>query len=266
MSAKVTIWAWSQADKIGDATTLLVLLGMADIVRDHGRYYGTQQTIADKIQMTVRTVRRSINALAEAGVVSVTPRPGRTDMIQLSLSPVTIFPNGPEEIDPWDEDGERTPDFHDKTPDNEALTPDSLSPDPGNLPKKDNPKTRADAVDLFGQEAKPPPAPSNEPPPGAFELFWREYPRKTAIGAARASFIKAWPKIPDPTVDPRSPLQPAPGFEKCLTLMRAIDAQKAGWTDPKFIPHASTWLNQERWADEVGGSPSRRPTGVDDWQ
>lgn len=122
-------------------------------------------------------------------------------------------------------------------------------------------------TDLFGEEAETtPPAPSNEPPPGAFELFWREYPRKTAIGAARASFIKAWPKIPDPKVDPRSPLQPAPGFEKCLTLMRAIDAQKGGWTDPKFIPHASTWLNQERWADEVGGSPSRRPTGVDDWQ
>ena len=76
------------------------------------------------------------------------------------------------------------------------------------------------------------------PRESAFEAFWRAYPRKTAKGEAR----KAWAK-----------LDPVGGLLD--TIMAAVEAQKNSrqWLADggRFIPHASTWLNQARWEDEV---------------
>lgn len=69
-------------------------------------------------------------------------------------------------------------------------------------------------------------------PLAEFDRFWDIYPRKTAKGAAE----KAWEKACGLT-DP----------EKIIAA-----AERATWpTDPQFIPHASTWLNQKRWLDEA---------------
>lgn len=64
----------------------------------------------------------------------------------------------------------------------------------------------------------------------AFELFWRDYPRKIGKGAARTAFQKAIKKA-DPEV--------------ILKTLRGYTFP----TDMQFIPHAATWLNQERWED-----------------
>jgi hypothetical protein len=67
-----------------------------------------------------------------------------------------------------------------------------------------------------------------------FEPFWARYPRKVN----RASAVKAWQKL--------SP-------ESRQTATTAIEAHAAKWradrTEEKFIPHASTWLNQQRYMD-----------------
>jgi len=68
-----------------------------------------------------------------------------------------------------------------------------------------------------------------------FSAFWLSYPRKVGKGAARKSFDRSIAKIDGP--DP-------PG-----TLMAALARIKPTWTDPQFIPHPATWLNQERWED-----------------
>ena len=69
-----------------------------------------------------------------------------------------------------------------------------------------------------------------------FNDFWEIYPRKTAKVVAR----RAWEKLnPDYTL---------------LEKMRAnIEARiLAGeWREKQFIPHPATYLNQERWEDEV---------------
>lgn len=69
-----------------------------------------------------------------------------------------------------------------------------------------------------------------------FERFWTAYPRKTGRGEARKAYGKAAGKIHGP--DP-----PA-------MLLQALERVKATWTDAQYIPHAATWLNQERWEDE----------------
>ena len=73
-------------------------------------------------------------------------------------------------------------------------------------------------------------------PSGAFEQFWNEYPRK--VGKQEA--FKVWNKK---RLDPIAP-----------TLILDVRTRKTSddsWKDKKFIPHASTYLNQERWTDEV---------------
>ena len=74
-----------------------------------------------------------------------------------------------------------------------------------------------------------------------FEQFWRAYPRRIGKGVARRAFAKAIVKT---------------------TLAAMIAAIQWQRTQPQwlkdggqFIPHPSTWLNQERWDDE----PTRMP-------
>lgn len=70
-----------------------------------------------------------------------------------------------------------------------------------------------------------------------FEIFWKSYPRKIGKGAAR----KAWEKAKD-----------RPPLHDILTVLD-LAKQSAQWKKEQgqFIPHASTWLSQGRWADEV---------------
>lgn len=67
-----------------------------------------------------------------------------------------------------------------------------------------------------------------------FDAFWRAYPNKVGKPAARRAFRKA--------------CRSNDVFDIGRGLRRwIIYWQRRG--DPEFIPHPSTWLNQERWND-----------------
>ncbi|MFH1614890.1 MAG: hypothetical protein ABIG61_07390 [Planctomycetota bacterium] len=70
-----------------------------------------------------------------------------------------------------------------------------------------------------------------------FNRFWAVYPRRVAIGNAK----KVWAKIkPDDNLT-----------QKMITAI-GKQAMAHGWyRDKKFCPHPATWLNAERWNDEV---------------
>jgi hypothetical protein len=88
------------------------------------------------------------------------------------------------------------------------------------------------------------------PPEEEFEEFWKIYPRKIAKGDARKAWIQT-SKIRPPIAD----------------LLKAVYAARASkqWNKDggEFIPHASTYLRQERWTDEyeVDLSQMSGPTG-----
>jgi len=77
-----------------------------------------------------------------------------------------------------------------------------------------------------------------------FALFWEKYPRKIGKSDARKALLK---------INPDAIL-----FEKILT---SIDQAKKSlqWTKDggEFIPHPATWLNKERWEDEIKDQASR---------
>jgi hypothetical protein len=69
-----------------------------------------------------------------------------------------------------------------------------------------------------------------------FNLFWAQYPRK--VGKLTAQ--RSWEKLSQ---------------ENQQKALEAIAEHRKYWvakgTDWEFIPHASTWLNQERFEDEL---------------
>jgi hypothetical protein len=71
-----------------------------------------------------------------------------------------------------------------------------------------------------------------------FLSFWKEYPRKVNKKNAEKAFYK---------INPDKEL-----FEK---IMVALKWQRQAWRDPKFTPHAATWLNGNRWEDEKESAP-----------
>ena len=75
----------------------------------------------------------------------------------------------------------------------------------------------------------------------AFSEFWETYPNKANKTAAKKSFLRI-----------------NPDAELLLTLFNAISVQKTSdqWLRG-IIPHASTWLNNKRWQDEVSTAKSR---------
>lgn len=81
----------------------------------------------------------------------------------------------------------------------------------------------------------------------AFERFWSVYPRHTNKKKAYNSFIK---KCSNETV-----------LQKMLSAV--VDHKETEqWQNEKFIPHAATWLNGERWEDEI--KPASKNTVQDD--
>ena len=80
-----------------------------------------------------------------------------------------------------------------------------------------------------------------------FDRFWTAYPRHTSKAPARKAFAKLNPD------------------DALLSVMLdAIERQKASaqWSDPQYIPHPSTWINQRRWEDEVVQSKPKAEAGT----
>ena len=100
-----------------------------------------------------------------------------------------------------------------------------------------------------------------------FEDFWQLYPKRVGRGAAE----RAWKKIrPDAAL-----------FEIIMQSVRENIARNQNWRrdNGQYIPNPSTWLNQERWQDDIqdgqtggvphgtgGGFPPQRIGGADDYR
>lgn len=93
--------------------------------------------------------------------------------------------------------------------------------------------SRADAAQKRSRPPRDPDPLKDSSSDVPFETFWKLYPRKTDKGGAR----KAWAKA----------------IKKATMGVITAGAQRfaadPNLPEPQFIPHASTWLNNERWND-----------------
>lgn len=74
-----------------------------------------------------------------------------------------------------------------------------------------------------------------------FDQFWATYPRKTDKGNAKKAWAKALKKKP------------------AAEIIAAAAAYAATKPEPKFTAHPTTWLNGERWDDELARAPTDAP-------
>lgn len=81
-----------------------------------------------------------------------------------------------------------------------------------------------------------------------FKLFWESYPRKVAKVVALKSWLKIFPS--KAYLPPNSPPpSPFPEIMAALEVHKKLDQWKK--EDGRYIPHPATWLNKERWKDEI---------------
>jgi phage replication O-like protein O len=69
-----------------------------------------------------------------------------------------------------------------------------------------------------------------------FEIFWAAYPKRKSKATAEKAFAK---------------LNPSEQLFKDLVAGLELAKTSADWVNPKFIPHAATWLNAAGWMDEL---------------
>ena len=89
----------------------------------------------------------------------------------------------------------------------------------------------------------------------AFEAFWIAYPPREGIRTGKQTARTAWRRVSEADVAP---------------LMATIERLKRTkqWTrdDGKFIPHASTFLNQRRWEDDPAPAPGKGGKDFSSWE
>jgi uncharacterized protein YdaU (DUF1376 family) len=80
-----------------------------------------------------------------------------------------------------------------------------------------------------------------------FDTFWKHYPRKVA----KSNALKAWLKIkPDDALTKQ--------------IIAAVNSQGLSNKEIQFVPHPASWLNANRWEDEVKSSPISNEWWVND--
>ena len=94
-----------------------------------------------------------------------------------------------------------------------------------------------------GKESTSSKTASTAQPSKEFDEFWNLYPRKVGKQAAAKAFAKAR-KSTDADVILRG----------VAVLTRQVQGK-----DPQFTPHASSWLNGERWLDEAPRTQQQVP-------
>ena len=77
----------------------------------------------------------------------------------------------------------------------------------------------------------------------SFEKFWDAYPRKQG---KKPSFLKWCALNPDDST-----------YYRILSSIEAFKLTRQ-WQDPQYIPMPQTFLNQERWNDQIP-EPAKKP-------
>lgn len=217
--------SWAFARKGLRPIEKVVLLVLADFANDDGECWPGQASIAERADVSDRTVRTVLVALEEQGVLrrEERRRPDgyrSSDFYQLQISPEGF--SGEVDLTGKDQQSHR--------------------------------KLRAAQEPSVEPSVNTPPTPSAEA--AAFAKAWEAWPRKDGKQAA----IKAWRRAvrEHHQAAARGEVTGAPidavGWAAQVLLADTVarfGAAHGRHTPPRFIPHLSTWLNQERWTDPL---------------
>lgn len=131
----------------------------------------------------------------------------------------------------------------DVQPRSQALRPDTLNTD---TPFTDTGLIDSDSgLDADASQESESRSPLSKVQQSRFDRWYKVYPRK----AKRQAAVRAWAKITPAPTDALT--------EQMITKVEEWTGSDE-WSDPQYIPHPATWLNDGRWTD---GPPTRRKPG-----
>jgi DNA-binding MarR family transcriptional regulator len=213
MSVQALTWAMDAVT--GSPSHKLVLMNLADRAGFEWECWPSQATIARQTEMSERTVRRLLAELERLGFLT---RRHRYDHEGHRTSDMIVLtPTGQSDRKAYRSDDAGLPVIYDTDYRSPVAAKPSLEP---SVEPKNPPTPQGGAI-----------VPTDE-----FEIFWNCYPRRVAKPAAFRAYKAA---VKKPGVTP-------------LVLLDGVAAWIGYWSarsEPEFVPHPSTWLNQERWND-----------------
>ena len=217
----------------------LVLLAIADFCDDAGNSWPSMARIAQKACVTERGARQIVRRLEADGWLQTVVGGGRH-----GCNEYRILMRKPDR-NPEPETRNDVPPEHG--------SPGTRKQKPGTrVQKTRNPRSAEPSRSIKDPSIKNTPTfsePTKATPIGAeFEKVWSAYPRKVGKGAAE----KAWTKA-----------RKRADFDDIAPGLRAFIRAAKG-SDPKFIPHLSTWLNERRWEDDQSHAVNRPRTSTED--
>jgi len=189
----------------------------------NGQAWPSQETIATDLHVSRRHIQTTIKRLGQSGyLIVVKPeKQGRGHHLRYALGNST---KGRTELHPLSEE--------------KALR---ASPFTGKRAQKGARKGRSPVRTNTIQEHYHTTTARSKPmyDTGGFDSFWQVWPKKKA----KLDAIKAWEKL-------------NPSGELVDRIIAAVEFQKQSrdWlkNDGQYIPYPATWLNGQRWTDEVG--------------
>lgn len=202
-----------QTKLIGSPTKKAILMYMADKASDDGSgIWVSKGNMAADLEMSSRAVRIHIKDMLAMGVLKVSGQKECRNGYTIDYQiNLEIVSTLPSTRPPLN----NVQPYHGMT---FSPTPELNSGKPSKEPSKEH-IILVRSIDVVVEQ---------------FNKFWEKYPRKTAKAPAQKAYAKAHMKI---------------SFKE---LMEKLDIFIKAHKDTKkqFMPHASTWLNQERWNDE----------------
>ncbi|MGY2277420.1 helix-turn-helix domain-containing protein [Pseudomonas monsensis] len=207
--------------KVGNPLRKLVLIKLADNASDIGECWPSYQHIADQCEIDRSTVRKHIKQLEAQGFLRIENREGPK-----GNSTNLYF------LNLWAV-GQKSP----------PVGPESTGVGPQPTGGVGPESTRTSHSSEPVNEPKSMGTDSME----GFDQFWKLYPKKKS----RKDAAKAWAKL-------------KPNDELRQTLINALGSHcvSEDWAKDggRYIPNAATWLNGERWHDELAPATGKTST------
>jgi len=206
--------------RVGNPLRKLVLVKLADNASDQGECWPSYQHIADQCEIGRSTVKLHVRELEKAGFLRREYR-RKGELNQSNVFHLSL-------------DGGADPALGGGAGDNPPRAVGDLGGGAGAAPRISH---SSEPV----KEPKPTCIPDQV---DGFDQFWKLYPKKKS----RKDAAKAWAKL-------------SPSAELRQTLITALAGHcvSEDWTKDggRYVPNAATWLNGERWHDELKPATGR---------
>lgn len=210
---------WVMRNPLVPPHSKLVYVYLEGRLNEDGVCWPSHETTATELGISAASVKRAVSWLKDNGLVTVTRKSKGYGTFNIYSLPKRL----PDHLRPKDHTDLSVPKDQDLGP-------------------KDQNEGDQKVTQTYKEEPIEEQPTQEEPTLTVFDDFWTAYPRKKGKGQARTAWNRAVKKV-DPAVIIAGVVQFRQWCEQ-------------DGTEPQFIPHASTWLNGERWLDERDPTPT----------